>query len=168
MVNNGRDYSRCEFDCNCTEVPVGSKSPLRCDHAPASTLKLLDRRGVIRNNELLSLETTAANIYRGEKSIVSEAAKPAAAPKYEEDAIYQGGEIVARVAAFEVRSNSSEIFFEEINTSDGLLLPEECEFQKYRILIQKIEYASRQDKSAPERGRVMRGATAEILGYREQ
>ncbi len=99
---------------------------------------------------------------------MSEAAKPAAAPKYEEDAIYQGGQIVARVAGFDVRSNSSEIFFEEINTSDGLLLPEECEFQKYRILIQKIEYASRQDKSAPEKGRVMRGATAEILGYREQ
>jgi hypothetical protein len=103
---------------------------------------------------------------------VSEAANspaPAAAgAKYEENAIYQGGQIVARVAAFELRSNSSEIFFEEINTSDRLLLPEECEFQKYRILIQRIEYASRQDKDAPEKGRVLRGATAEILGYREQ
>jgi hypothetical protein len=91
-----------------------------------------------------------------------------AAARYEEDAIYQGGKIVARAVGAEVRSNSSEIFFEELNTSDELLLPEECEFQKYRILIQRIEYASRVDKSAPEKGRVLRGAMAEILGYREQ
>ena len=93
---------------------------------------------------------------------------PVAAAKYEEDAIYQDGRIVARVAGAEVRSNSSEIYFEEINNSDTLLLPEECEFQKYRILIQRIEYASRVDKNAPEKGRLLRGAVAEILGYREQ
>ncbi len=105
---------------------------------------------------------------------MSEATKspaPAAAggaAKYEHDAIYQGGKIVARVTAAEVRSNCSEIYFEEINSSDPLLLPEECEYQKYRILIQRIEYASRVDKNSPEKGRVLRGATAEILGYREQ
>ena len=93
---------------------------------------------------------------------------PGAAAKYEEDAIYQDGQIVARALGAEVRSNSSEIFFEEINNSDTLLLPEECEFQKYRILIQRIEYASRVDKNAPEKGRLLRGAVAEILGYREQ
>jgi hypothetical protein len=96
------------------------------------------------------------------------AAAAGALAKYDENAIYQGGLIVARVLGAEVRSNSSEIFFEEINTSDGLLLPEECEFQKYRVLIQKIEYATRVDKDSPEKGRVLRGATAEILGYREQ
>ncbi len=96
------------------------------------------------------------------------AAAAGALAKYEENALYQSGLIVARVLGAEVRANASEIFFEEINTSDGLLLPEECEYQKYRILIQKIEYASRVDKDAPEKGRVLRGATAEILGYREQ
>jgi hypothetical protein len=55
----------------------------------------------------------------------------------------------------------------EINSSDDLILPEEGEFQKYRLMIQRIEYASRLDKSAPEKGRVLRGVVAEILGYRE-
>ena len=49
-----------------------------------------------------------------------------------------------------------------------LILPEECEFQKYRLIVQRIEYASRIDKNAPEKGRVLRGVVAEILGYREQ
>jgi hypothetical protein len=49
-----------------------------------------------------------------------------------------------------------------------LLLPEECEYQKYRLIIQRIEYASRIDKTAPQKGRVLRGVVAEILGYREQ
>lgn len=68
----------------------------------------------------------------------------------------------------EVRSNSSEIHFDEINDSELLMLPEECEFQKYRLIIQRIEYASRIDKTAPQKGRILRGVVAEILGYREQ
>jgi hypothetical protein len=88
--------------------------------------------------------------------------------KYEEDAIYQDGKIVARVAGAEVRSNSSEIYFNELSGSDLLMLPEECEFQKYRLIVQRIEYASRIDKTAPQKGRVLRGVVAEILGYREQ
>lgn len=90
------------------------------------------------------------------------------AAKYEEDAIYQNGKIVARVLGLEVRSNSSEIHFDEINDSELLMLPEECEFQKYRLIIQRIEYASRIDKTAPQKGRILRGVVAEILGYREQ
>jgi len=88
--------------------------------------------------------------------------------KYEEDAIYQEGKVVARAVGPEVRLDVREIFFAEINSSDDLVLPEECEFQKYRLMIQRIEYASRIDKNAPEKGRVLRGAVAEILGYREQ
>ncbi len=88
--------------------------------------------------------------------------------KYEEDAIYQEGQVVARVVGPEVRRDTREIHFAEINTSDDLILPEECEFQKYRLMIQRIEYASRIDKNAPEKGRVLRGVVAEILGYREQ
>jgi len=95
-------------------------------------------------------------------------AAAAQAGKYEEDAIYQLGKIVARAVGVEVRSASSEIHFDEINDSELLMLPEECEFQKYRLIVKKIEYASRIDKSAPQKGRVLRGVVAEILGYREQ
>ena len=102
------------------------------------------------------------------KSTASVSAPAGQAAKYEEDAIYQNGKIVARVLGAEVRSNSSEIHFDEINDSELLLLPEECEYQKYRLIIQRIEYASRIDKSAPHKGRVLRGVVAEILGYREQ
>lgn len=88
--------------------------------------------------------------------------------KYEEDAIYQGDKIVARVANPEVHAEAKEVHFGEISDSEYLILPEECEFQKYRILIQRIEYASRIDKQNPDKGRVLRGVVAEILGYREQ
>ncbi len=90
------------------------------------------------------------------------------AVKYEEDAIYQDGNVVARVVGPEVRLNDREIHFAEVNSSDLLMLPEECEFQKYRLIVKRIEYASRIDKKAPEKGRVLRGVVAEILGYREQ
>ena len=87
---------------------------------------------------------------------------------HEENAIYQEGKIAARVVGADVRWDAREIHFAEINSSDNLMLPEECEFQKYRVMIQRIEYASRIDKNAPEKGRVLRGVVAEILGYREQ
>ena len=87
---------------------------------------------------------------------------------YEDDAIYQEGKIVARIVAPSVRLDAREIHFEEINNSDDLVLPEECEFQKYRLMIQRVEYASRIDKASPEKGRILRGVVAEILGYREQ
>ena len=87
---------------------------------------------------------------------------------YEEDAIYQDGKIAARVVGADVRWDAREVHFTELNQSDDLMLPEECEFQKYRLMIQRIEYASRIDKTAPEKGRVLRGVVAEVLGYREQ
>ena len=87
---------------------------------------------------------------------------------YEADAIYQDGRVVARAVEPEVRGAAREIHFGEINSSDDLILPEECEFQKYRLMIRRIEYASRIDKQAPKKGRVLRGVVAEILGYREQ
>jgi hypothetical protein len=104
---------------------------------------------------------------------VSEETKSATAPaapavKYEADAIYQDGKVVARVLNPEVRSNDREIHFGEINDSDLLMLPEECDFQKYRLMVKSIEYASRMDKNHPKKGRVLRGVVAEILGYREQ
>ena len=102
------------------------------------------------------------------KSPESAAAPAGRAVKFEEDAIYQDGKIVARVVGPEVRLNDREIHFTEINDSERLILPEECEFQKYRLIVQRIAYASRIDRNAPEKGRLLRGVVAEILGYREQ
>ena len=93
---------------------------------------------------------------------------PPKSAEREEDALYQNDRIVARVLGPEVDLRAKEIRFGEIYNSDGLLLPEECEFQKYRILIQHIAFASKIDRAAPHKGRVLRGATADILGYREQ
>ena len=113
---------------------------------------------------------------RSRKPTVSEQSKnelqateqPAPLAAREDDAIYQNDRLVARVLEPMIDSESREIQFGEIYHSDHLLLPEECEYQKYRIIIQRIAFASRVDRQAPEKGRVLRGVVAEILGYREQ
>ncbi len=97
-----------------------------------------------------------------------EAASPAPPLERRDDAIYQGNQFVARVVDAEVNPEAREIAFRELRNSDHLLLPDECEFRKYRIMIQRVEYASRIDKDNPQDGRVLRGVVAEILGYREQ
>jgi hypothetical protein len=86
----------------------------------------------------------------------------------EQDAIYQNGRIVARVLDPTVDTGAKEVRFGELYCSDLLVLPDECEYQKYRIMVQRIEYASKLNKEEPQKGRILRGVTAEILGYREQ
>lgn len=86
----------------------------------------------------------------------------------EPDALYQKDRVVARVLDAEIDAEAREIRFGEIYNSDELLLPEECEYQKYRILIQRVAYASKVNREEPQKGRILRGAMAEILGYREQ
>ncbi len=88
--------------------------------------------------------------------------------KRQEDAIYQNDRVVARVISPEVDVEAKEVRFSEVHNSDDLLLPEECEFQKYRILIQRIAYASKVNKEEPDKGRILRGVIAELLGFREQ
>jgi hypothetical protein len=90
------------------------------------------------------------------------------AAKREENAIYQKGEVVARVTRAEADGTGKEIFFEEIYNSDLLNLADECEFQKYQIIVRRVEYASKVNKEEPHKGRILRGVAAEILGYREQ
>ena len=92
----------------------------------------------------------------------------ASSKKREPDAIYQKDRLVARVIDPEIDSEAKEIRFSEVHNSDDLLLPEECEFQKYRILIQRIAYASKVNKDEPHKGRILRGVVAELLGFREQ
>lgn len=86
----------------------------------------------------------------------------------EPDAIYQNNSIVARVSGAEVDDEAKELRIDEVYKSDDLLIPEECEFREFRILIQRITFASRVDKTALHKGRVLKGVSADILGFREQ
>lgn len=103
---------------------------------------------------------TSQNPMKGEVGASTAARDP--------DAIYQGGEVVARVVNAQVDTAAREIRFEELYNSDHLLLPEDCEFQNYRILVDRIGDATKADKSATHKGRILREVVAEILGYREQ
>ena len=94
-------------------------------------------------------------------------AGPAANAK-DPHALYQKDRIVARVLEPEVDLSAKEIRMGEIHNSDELMIPEECEFRNYRILIQRIAFASRIDKAEPHKGRILRGVVADILGYLEQ
>jgi len=106
-----------------------------------------------------------------EKSVTSEGmnqAGPSGSGSREQDAIYQKGKLVARVVKTEVDLESKEIRFDEVLDSDHLVLAEECEFQKYRIMIQKVAFATKVDHRPGRNGRTLAGCTAEILGYIEQ
>ena len=92
----------------------------------------------------------------------------ASATAREQDAIYQKGRIVARVMEPEIDLEAKQIRFSEVYRSDSLLIPEQCEFQKYKILVQRIADAMRVDRSDSRKGRVLRGVSADILGYSEQ
>ncbi len=93
---------------------------------------------------------------------------PAPAGPREPDAIYQGGKVVAQVADSEIDLDAKEIRFGEIFQSDLLVLPDECEFRDYRIMVQRIAFATKAEPVAMQKGRVLRGVIADILGYREQ
>ncbi len=86
----------------------------------------------------------------------------------EADAVYQENRLVARVIDPEVDLEAKQVRFGELFQSDTLMLPEECEFQKYRILVQKSADATKLDRNAPDKGRILRGVSADIVGYNEQ
>jgi len=93
--------------------------------------------------------------------------------KREDDAIYQKDRDgrqrrVARVADVHVDEAGKEILFGEISESDDLLLPEPCAYQKWTIVVRKIAHATAHDKANPQRGRVLKGVTAEIVGRVDQ
>jgi hypothetical protein len=101
-------------------------------------------------------------------SLSAAAPQAAASGERQPDALYQKGRLVARVRDVEIDQDAREIHFGEIINSDELLIPEECEYQKYRIQIQRIAYASKLDPHEPQKGRVLREVSADLLGYREQ
>lgn len=86
----------------------------------------------------------------------------------QESVIYQDGRSVGEVFHAQIDVQAREIRFDEIIHSDNLLIPDDCEFRDYRILIQKISFASRQETGAAHKGRVLKGVVAEILGHRQQ
>ena len=86
----------------------------------------------------------------------------------EQDGIYQNDMLVARAAEVEVDLDEKEIRFGEIYQSDLLLIPEEAEFRNFRIIVQRIAHATKIERGAAHKGRVLRGCVADILGYREQ
>jgi len=86
----------------------------------------------------------------------------------EANAIYQNGRLVARVLDADVDTEAKGIRFGEVYNSDELILADECEFQKYRILVQRVAYASKVSKEEPHKGRILRGVVADLLGFREQ
>ena len=90
------------------------------------------------------------------------------AGSWEQDALYQKGKIVARVVGTDVDLGSKEVRFDEIVSSDDLVLADECEFQKYTIFIRKIAFATREDHREGRQGRTLAGCTAEILSHLEQ
>lgn len=95
------------------------------------------------------------------------AAEPASKAR-EQDAIYQEGKLVARVVEPKVDLKGKQITFDEIIGSDHLLIPEECEYQNFRIMIQNVGFATRVDKRPGHAGRTLGDCIADILGYREQ
>jgi hypothetical protein len=106
-----------------------------------------------------------------EKSVASEGVSQTGASgswSREQDLIYQAGKPVARVFEPVVDLEAKEIRFDEIRDSDHLVLADECEFQKYRIMIQKIAFATKVDHRPGREGRTLAGCTAEILGYLDQ
>jgi hypothetical protein len=84
------------------------------------------------------------------------------------DAIYQRNKIVARVSDLEIDLEAKELRMGEIYNSDEFMIPEECEFRQYRILVQRIAYATKIDRAEIHKGRILKGVTADILGYLEQ
>ena len=86
----------------------------------------------------------------------------------EDDGLYQNGRVVGRVLDARVDQEAREIHFGEISDSDELLLPEDCEYRNYRVLIQHVGFATREERGAAHKGRVLKTVVAEILGFREQ
>jgi hypothetical protein len=95
----------------------------------------------------------------------SEAQPAPASATREADAIYQNGRIVGRVLDSQIDAEGREIRFGEIYDSDWLLLPEECDYQQYRIVIQNVRDASKISRDSDRKGRILRYCVAEIVGY---
>ncbi len=82
------------------------------------------------------------------------------------NAIYQNGKMVARVLQPEIDEAGKEVRFTQITDSDELRLPDECEFQKYVLIVRRIAHATKEKSDKHER--ILRGVVAEIVSNQEQ
>jgi hypothetical protein len=122
-----------------------------------------------KNFAIVTLRSQAVDQHPPRASAPPESAEKAAEPgAREKDALYQGGRIVARVSDTEIDLEAKEVRFGEIFNSDDLMIPDECEFQDYRILIQRIGYATKIQRGEEHKGRVLRGVRCDLLGYHTQ
>lgn len=101
----------------------------------------------------------------GAEEKIQPPATPPSADEREADAIYQKGRRVARVKEPEIDEVGKEVRFTEIYQSDDLLLPEECQFREFILVVRRVTYATRE--TTPERARILRGVVAEIVGRRD-
>ncbi len=85
-------------------------------------------------------------------------------PVREEDALYQGNRIVARVEGATVDKVNKVVSFREIHHSGNMDLSEPVVFQKYKLELRHIDTLINLDVSAPEKGRILRGVRFELLG----
>ena len=87
---------------------------------------------------------------------------------HEENALYQNGEIVGRAVEPEIDEANRKIRFKQIDGTDKLLIPDECEYQKYRIVIDKVASATKEGAEALQKGRVLREIEADITSFGDQ
>jgi len=82
------------------------------------------------------------------------------------DAIYQNNQLVGKAIGAHVDLTAKEIRFQEIYNSDYLMLPHECDFGQFTIMVQRIGLASKVERGSEHKGRVLKDVVAEILRYR--
>ena len=85
----------------------------------------------------------------------------------EPEALYQKNKFAGRAVGYEIDEVGKEVRFNEIHNTDDLLLPEECEFQKFVLIVRKVAYATKVARESPQQGRILKGVVAETVGYRE-
>ncbi len=87
-------------------------------------------------------------------------------PTRENNALYQNGELVARVERPVVDEAQRSVQFAEIFQAHNLNLETEFEFQKWRLKFKSAEMLIGLDASAPHKGRMILKAVCEIAGIR--
>jgi len=85
----------------------------------------------------------------------------------EPEALHQKGRFAGRAVGYEIDEVGKEVRFNEIENTDLLSLPDECEFQKFILIVRKVAYATKVARESPLKGRILKGVVAEIVGYRE-
>jgi len=87
-------------------------------------------------------------------------------PTRDKDALYQGGNLVARVTNPTVDEARSQIRFDEIYQSKALDTGQEFEFRSWRAKIQSVDSLIGLSSAAPEKGQILTKVVCEITGSR--